>query len=177
MQKYLLLDRDGVINERLPGRYVQNIEEFKFAEGSLEAIAVFSKKFDRIFVVTNQQGIGKGLMTEAELNQVHEFMKSNIEKTGGRLDGIYFCPKLATENPICRKPNPGMGLAIKNDFPEVDFSKSTMVGDSISDMLFGKRLGMKTVMIESNAEQVEKASILNVDESFLSLSDYSKSLL
>lgn len=171
--KYLFLDRDGVINERLPHRYVEEVSQFQFTEGAREAIARLSYHFDRILVVTNQQGIGKGLMSTEDLQQIHDFMKKEIEKAGGKLDGVYFCPALRETNHPDRKPNPGMAMQAKRDFPEIDFSKSLIVGDADSDMLFGKRLGMKTVLITTNPNEVKKVSLTNVDARFISLKEFS----
>lgn len=172
----LFLDRDGVINVRLPGAYVQVPEQFKFAEGSLEAIAILSAYFARIVIVTNQQGIGKGLMTEEDLSIVHQKMLEGIKAEGGRIDAIFSCPNLVSDNAICRKPNPGMALQAKAMFPEIEFKKSVIVGDSISDMLFGKRLGMKTILVKTNPEQVAKASLLTVDGQYDSLLAWTNTL-
>ncbi|MFA5541921.1 MAG: HAD-IIIA family hydrolase, partial [Bacteroidales bacterium] len=102
--KTLFLDRDGVINTRLVDDYVKTWKEFEFIEGVLEAISIFSKEFDRIFIVTNQQGIGKGIMSEEDLDKIHSRMIEEIEAKGGRIDKIYFCKHLAKENHIDRKP-------------------------------------------------------------------------
>jgi histidinol-phosphate phosphatase family protein len=143
----LFLDRDGVINQRLVDNYVQRPEDFHFTDGSPEAIRIFARHFAKVFVVTNQQGIGKGLMTEAELAEIHKLMLSNIEKAGGRIDKVYHCPGLQKDRPLCRKPRIGMALVARRDFPEIRFTKSIMAGDTKSDMIFGKRLKMKTVLI------------------------------
>ena len=132
----LFLDRDGVINKRLVGDYVKKWNDFEFLPGVLDAFATFSSYFDKIFIVTNQQGIGKGLMTEADLQQIHHQMIFEIEKAGGRIDGIYFCPDLKDSHSFMRKPNIGMALKAKKDFPMINFKNSVMVGDSVSDMLF-----------------------------------------
>lgn len=143
----LFLDRDGVINERIVGDYVKTIDEFVFLPGVLEAITTFSSIFSHIFVVTNQQGIGKKIMTERNLSVIHNYMRSEIEKNGGKLTEIYFAPNLAGENNLLRKPNTGMGLQAKKDYPAIDFKRSIMVGDSNSDIEFGTNLGMKTIKI------------------------------
>lgn len=143
----LFLDRDGVINERLVGDYVKNPEDFHFKSGVLEAVAAFSKIFGRIIVVTNQQGIGKNIMTERNLSDIHRYMISEIQKHGGRIDAVYFAPQLAQENSEMRKPNSGMALQAKRDFGEIDFAKSVMIGDSDSDIVFGQNLGMITVKL------------------------------
>lgn len=141
----LFLDRDGVINVRLPGDYVKTVAEFEFLPGVPEAIAALSKIYGRIVVVTNQQGISKGLYSHEDLDLIHRHMVSSIENAGGRINAVYYAHQLASENSPMRKPGTGMALQAKKDFPEIDFSKSVMVGDSASDMEFGKALGMLTV--------------------------------
>lgn len=148
----LFLDRDGVINEKLDNDYVKNLAEFKFIEGSVEAIVNFSKLFGRVVVVTNQQGIGKGIMTHDDLKIVHDFMQAQIEEAGGRIDQIYYCPELAAADAPCRKPNIGMAIEAQNDFPEIDFEKSIMIGDSVSDIEMGAKAGMYTIHISSGAK-------------------------
>jgi len=148
----LFLDRDGVINHRIPGAYVRHWDEFEFMDNVPEAIASFNNVFGKIVVVTNQQGIGKGLMTAEELVTLHDKMYREIMNAGGRIDAVYFCPKLASESPICRKPEVGMGYQAQRNFPEINFKKSVMVGDSLSDMGFGSKLGMWNVLVETNEE-------------------------
>ncbi len=148
--KFLFLDRDGVINKHLPGDYVKNVEQFEFLPGVLEALVQFSAYFTHIVVVTNQQGIGKGLYSEEDLNGVHTFMIEKITEAGGHLDAVYFCPSLKKNNDQCRKPNVGMGLQAQRDFPDIDFKQSVMIGDSMSDMQFGRNLGMFTIWISSD---------------------------
>ncbi len=166
----LFLDRDGVINEKLDNDYVKNWGEFKFKEGALQAIAGLGKIFGRVFVVTNQRGVGLSLMSKEGLNEIHDRMHSEVISASGRIDKIYYCT--AVDNCAeCRKPNIGMGLKAKSDFPEIEFSKSIMVGDSISDMEFGKNLGMKTVFIGDKSKYEEVGCLLN----FNSLIDFYKS--
>ena len=164
----LFLDRDGVINKRLPDDYVKTENEFEFTEGAEAAIAKFSKIFHRIIVVTNQQGIGKGLMTEEMLAAVHKKMLAGIEKEGGRIDRIYHCPFRKEENHFDRKPSVGMALKAKHDFPDIHFGYSIMAGDSESDMIFGHRTGMFTALIGDDIEVARKNPLL-VDFSFPSL--------
>lgn len=154
--RYLFLDRDGVINVRLIDDYVKRKEEFEFLEGNLEAFKIFNRLFDKIVVVTNQQGIGKGLMSENDLEQVHSYMKKEIEQCGGRIDAVFHCPSLAKENSIDRKPKVGMGLKARKLFKEIRFKDSIMVGDSLSDLVFGKRLKMHTVHISSSPSTARK---------------------
>ena len=148
----LFLDRDGVINKKLEDDYVKILSEFEFIEGVPEAMKLFADLFGKIVVVTNQQGIGKGYYTENDLNIIHHYMVDEIEKHGGRIDRVYFSPHLAADNHHWRKPNTGMALKAKEDFKEIDFSKSVIIGDSISDMEFGRKTGMITIFI--NPEKI-----------------------
>ena len=171
----LFLDRDGVINERIPGDYVKNCAEMVLLPGVVEALKIFSERFGHIFVVTNQQGIGKGLMTEAELAVVHNFMTAEIEKGGGRIDRVYYAPYLESARHHTRKPAPGMALQAKHDFPAIRFTHSVMAGDSISDMLFGKNLGMTTVFISNNTQLCREHHKI-IDYCFPSLYDFANKI-
>lgn len=155
----LFLDRDGVINERIVGEYVNDPKEFHFLPGVLDALAYFSKLFGKIIIVTNQQGIGKGLMTSDHLQTIHKHMLEKIEEQGGRVDAVYFCPDLKSKPDNCRKPGIDMALKAKNHFPEIDFSKSIMVGDSSTDMEFGKNARMFTVYAGTEKEVMADAVV------------------
>lgn len=141
------MDRDGVINKKLPGDYVKNWSQFRFLAGVPDAINILASHFGKIIIVTNQQGIGKGLMQESDLHQIHEKMLGELGDAGKKITAIYYCPALAADNDPCRKPETGMGLQAKADYPDIDFSRSVMVGDAPSDMQFGSNLGMTTVGI------------------------------
>jgi histidinol-phosphate phosphatase family protein len=166
----LFLDRDGVINTRLVDDYVKQWEDFEFLPGVLEAIKKFNNLFINIFVVTNQQGVGKGLMSVETLNSIHSKMVEMIRQNGGRIDRTYFCPDLKESNSLYRKPNVGMGLKARKEFPSVRFRKSMIAGDSIGDMQFGKRLGMITVLISDSDELIKKFPGV-IDFRFNSLED------
>lgn len=146
----LFLDRDGVINQRIIDQYVCKWEEFHFIEGVLEAIRKFGLVFNNIVVVTNQRGINRNLMTHQDIADIFDKMRESITKTGGRIDEFYYCPHLVEENCNCRKPKIGMGLQAKKEFPNIDFKKSVMVGDMLTDMQFGKALGMKTIYLTNH---------------------------
>ena len=143
----LFLDRDGVINTRLVDDYVKNINEFEFMPGVLDAFRIFAEKFGKIIIVTNQQGVGKGLMTMQDVELVHKFMLKEIENQKGRVDAIYVCPQLKSDPDNFRKPSPKMAYMAQHDFPEIDLEKSIMIGDMNSDLEFGKNCGMYTVFI------------------------------
>jgi D-glycero-D-manno-heptose 1,7-bisphosphate phosphatase len=172
----LFLDRDGVINTRIPDDYVMTPEQFDFIPGVLESFQSLATYFGRILVVSNQQGIGKGLMTEDSLETIHTKMIDAISKAGGRIDKVYFCPHIKESGSFLRKPNIGMGLLARKDFPDIHFSRSVMVGDSLSDMRFGKRLGMLTVFLSSNLYEIRSNPGL-IDHAFPDLCTFAKSLL
>jgi len=148
-KKYLFLDRDGVINKRIVGGYITSWEDFEFLPGVLEGIAAFSKYFDRICIITNQQGIGKGLMTHDDLNLLHQKMQEAINSAGGKIDKIYYCGKLRGEHPNCRKPGLAMANLAVQDFPEITFGQSLMIGDTKGDMEFAQNAGMTAILLEN----------------------------
>lgn len=146
----LFLDRDGVINRKLEGRYVSDFSEFEFMPGFLEVIPNLSDLFIRIFIVTNQQGIGKKIMEESDLHLLHAQMQNKIEQSGAEITKIYYCPHLEKENCLCRKPKPGMIKQAIMDFPEIKIRNSYLVGDSESDMLAGKEMKLQTIRVDNS---------------------------
>lgn len=149
----LFLDRDGVINHEKQDDYIHTWDEFTFYEGATEAIKIFTKKFNKILVVTNQRGVGKGLTKLDDLHTIHANMLEEIERSGGHLDAIYYCSELDNDNPY-RKPNPGMGLEAIKEFPDIDLNKTIMVGNTISDMQFGRNLGVYTIFLPTTRPEV-----------------------
>ena len=142
----LFLDRDGVINEEKLGEYILHWNAFIFGKGVLDVFKKLSDTFGRIVIVTNQKGVGKGLMTQEALDTIHYEMQREVGIVGGRIDRIYACTDLDDSSPH-RKPNHGMALQAKADLPEIDFTKSIMVGNKLSDMRFGRGAGMFTVFV------------------------------
>ncbi len=137
----LFLDRDGVINHEKYKGYINTWDEFTLYPGVLKAIKVFSQKFGKIFIITNQRGVAKGLTKPEDLTIIHENLLQSVENAEGKIDKIYFCGDLE-DSSLNRKPNTGMGLQAKKDFPQIKFSKSIMIGNTISDMQFGRNLGV-----------------------------------
>ena len=142
----LFLDRDGVLNRHLPGDYVRTPQMWEWMPGVLQALAQWSGKFKHIILVTNQRGVGKGLMTDAQLAQVHARMMQDILEAGGRLDLILTCTAVSEDDPR-RKPNPGMFYEACGLFPDIDAKSSVMVGDSTSDAAFAKNSGMSFILL------------------------------
>ena len=150
----LFLDRDGVINYEKHKDYIHTWDEFKFYEGVKEAMKIFASTFRHIIVVTNQKGVGKGLTKLDDLHTIHANMEREIEKAGGRIDAIFYCSDLEDNSPY-RKPNPGMGLQAVKQFRGIDLTKAIMVGNTISDMEFGRNLGVYTVFLPTTRPEVD----------------------
>jgi histidinol-phosphate phosphatase family protein len=167
----LFLDRDGVINRKLENDYVKHWVEFEFLDGAIDAIKFLASLFGHLIVVTNQQGIGKRIYRVEDLEIIHKNMLYEITYHGGRIDKVYFAPHLASENHPARKPGIGMALSARADFPHIDFAKSLVIGDSMSDMSFGRNAGMKTAYISSQPIADEK-----VDFCFSSLGEFVEAL-
>lgn len=170
----LFLDRDGVINEEITGSYVTGCAEFEFCPGALNALSHLNHCFGNVLVVTNQRGVGRGIMTLEQLREVHQHMEQAVTGAGGRIDRIYACTALE-DTDHNRKPNCGMALQAREDFPEIDFRKSVMVGNSMSDMEFGKRMGMYTVFITTKLPPFELPHEL-IDTQYPSLNAWAESL-
>ena len=171
----LFLDRDGVINHEKYEDYIHNWNEFSFYDGAAKAIAVFSKIFKHIIVITNQKGVGKGLTKIEDLQLIHKNMIAAIEAAGGKIDAVYFCTDLENDSPN-RKPNPGMGLQAIKDFPAIDPDKAIMIGNTISDMKFGRNLGVKTIFLPTNHPEVNLHDE-HIDAVYNSLIDFADTLL
>jgi|CXWL01.1.fsa_nt_gi histidinol-phosphate phosphatase family protein len=170
----LFIDRDGVINHEKKEDYILNWREFNFYDGVREAFHQLSSKFGKIIIITNQRGVGKGLMTEAELSSIHQHMQKQIENAGGRIDKIYYCTSTDNDHPD-RKPNPGMAFRAKADFPDIDFSKSIIIGNKPSDMLFGRNAGMHTVFVATTHPETPFPHP-DIDFRFDSLRGFAKAL-
>lgn len=144
----LFLDRDGVLNEEKHMSYVFHFGEFNFLPGVKESLKKLASIFKTIVLVTNQRGIGKGLMNDDDLTIIHDEMLKEINDAGGRIDAIYYCSSMDDQHSD-RKPNPGMALRAQKDIAGIDLSRSIMVGNNLSDMQFGKNAGMYTVHVRT----------------------------
>ena len=144
----IFLDRDGVINKKLEGRYVRDFSEFEFMAGAIDAISKLTNKFNRIIIVTNQQGIGKEIMSDTDLDILHNKMEEKIEQSGGKINKIYYCPHLKEFDCLCRKPRSGMIEQALLDFPEIVLEDSYLIGDSDSDIEAGKRMNLRTIKVD-----------------------------
>ena len=172
----LFLDRDGVINEEslTEYEYILSWEEFRFMQGAKDAIKIFTEKFGLIVIATNQRCVGLGLITEDGLKLILNNMATEVAEIGGKIDGFYYAPEEDREA-INRKPQIGMALRAKADFPQIDFAKSIMVGNRVSDMGFGKNAGMRTVFVATTDPEVVNPHPL-IDLRFDDLIGFAKAL-
>jgi len=174
--KAFFFDRDGIVNLRLIDDYIKSIDEFEFIPAFFNIFRAVKQSNYLTVLVTNQQGIGKGLYTDDDLAIIHNYMQDQLLiETGYNFDDIYYCPNLAKDNAECRKPAPGM-LKLAANKHNIDFATSFMIGDSISDVKAGKAVGSKTILIGNySKDEVSEADFIfhSLDEmlEFMMISD------
>lgn len=147
MDKLIVLDRDGVINEDSDD-YIKSPEEYIPVPGSLEAIARLNKAGYKVVVASNQSGLARGYFTEDILKQMHDKLRKLLATVGGKIDKIYVCPHSPDDNCECRKPKPGLLQQILKDYP-VDPEKTFFVGDSLKDLQVARAVNMIPVLVRT----------------------------
>ena len=143
--KAVFLDRDGVINADRDD-YVKNTDELRVYEFAPQAIRRLNDAGWTVFVVSNQQGIARGIVSQSDLLAIEREIARRVEAAGGRIAGFYYCPHLASDNCSCRKPQPGLILKAAREHG-VDLSASVVVGDAERDIMAGKSAGCRTVLV------------------------------
>lgn len=151
MQKFVFLDRDGVVNRKIEGGYVTHFSEFEFLDGVKEAFRDFQKNNFHVIIITNQQGIGKKILTTEMLEEIHQKMSKEIIEAKGKITDIFYCPHLASENCSCRKPKPGMLLEAAKKY-KITLSKTFFIGDSKTDIQAGIAAGTKTIFLSNSSK-------------------------
>jgi D-glycero-D-manno-heptose 1,7-bisphosphate phosphatase len=158
----LFLDRDGVINRKIENGYVLKSEDIELMPGIKEFLIWANQNFSQILVVTNQRCIGRKLLREEELLSIHKDLN---DRTGNFIDDFLFCPHLHEENCGCRKPKDGLFLKAAENYV-VDFNCSWMIGDSVSDLIPAKNLGIKTIYIGTEATAYADFTLTSTSELF-----------
>ena len=151
MIETVFLDRDGTINRKAPeGEYVSRVRDFEFLPGAQQAIRMLNGAGMRVIVVTNQRGVALGRMSVGELERIHRRMLAELCVAGASVDAVYTC---CHDHGCCdcRKPDVGMFLAAKRDFPEIEFACAAIVGDGEADMEAGARLGLRRLLVDATA--------------------------
>jgi D-glycero-D-manno-heptose 1,7-bisphosphate phosphatase len=153
----VFLDRDGVINRKMPeGAYVERWDQFEFLPGAIEALEMLAAAGIRTVVVTNQRGVALGRMTTAALDEIHRRMQAALAEKHAQCAAVLVCPH--DEGACdCRKPRVGLFRQAQSLFPEIEYSRSVMVGDSASDLLAAAALGCPSYLV---ADEAEGAAIL-----------------
>ena len=145
----IFLDRDGVLNKKMPeGSYVASLADFRLLPDVPEAIGLLNRAGFRVVVASNQRGIALGLYTVADVEAIHAALQGSLKAQSAHVDAFYFCPHDKGQCK-CRKPLAGLFEQAAADFPSISAATSAMIGDSLSDIEFGHRLGMLTVLIDS----------------------------
>lgn len=174
-KKALLLDRDGVLNEEKTDSYIFTPDEFIWLPGVLEAMSLLKNQFDYLFVVTNQRGIARKLMTEEDLKKIHTKMEQDLLEVGVKLNGVYYAKGMDLKDNM-RKPNPGMGQLIEQNFPDIHWEESVMIGNNLSDMEFGRNFPLKTILLTTTQPPIPLPHPL-IDEQHPDLINWAKSHL
>lgn len=151
-RKAFFFDRDGIVNVRIMGGYVTCVSEFAFLPGFFEVFSRIVQAGFLTVVVTNQQGVGKGIMSEQALRNVHAYMQHElVSATGSAFDDIFFCPDLASVENSCRKPSPRMLLDAAERYA-IDMEQSWMIGDALSDARAARAAGVRSILVGTFAE-------------------------
>lgn len=155
----VILDRDGVININSPD-YIKSPEEWHPIPSSLRAIAALNRAGVQIAITTNQSGIGRGLFDTTTLTRIHEKMRTELAKTGGHIDAIFFCPHTPEDNCECRKPKPALLIQALNYFKiDVHQTRVPVIGDSLCDLMAAKSAGGDPILVLTGNGQKTWASL------------------
>jgi len=176
----VFLDRDGVLNEKMPeGQWVTKLADLHVLPGVPQAIARLNRAGMLVIVVSNQRGIALGLFSSADVETIHAELQRILQAHGAHIDGFHYCPHDRLQC-NCRKPLPGMFEQARRYFPQIRAATSSIFGDSLSDIEFGRRLGMRTIFIQGNVQRqkpgAEKAAEM-ADRRFNSLPEAVNALL
>lgn len=170
--KTIFLDRDGVINKKIDNDYVRNTSQLEILPGVINWIS--DHKNNLLIVVTNQRGIGKGLMSLEDVEEIHDQINLELNKEGAQIARFYVCP--ATESSaICRKPNPGMLEQASSEFAEINKNSTVLIGDSLSDLQAARAFGIPSVYLTNGQvlrfEVLESASLVTTSLQHVDLSE------
>ena len=175
--KVAFLDRDGVINKDCG--YLHKISDFAFTNACIEALKRLQQQGYALIIVTNQSGIGRGYYTEDDYQTLTRWYNNALLTQGVTVTDIFHCPHSPDALCDCRKPKPGLFLQAQKKYPHIDFSRSLMIGDKLSDLEAAKAAGVSTlVLVESDnrEKQTPHHALENEIIYFASLYDFSKSL-
>ncbi|RMH71754.1 MAG: D-glycero-beta-D-manno-heptose 1,7-bisphosphate 7-phosphatase [Gemmatimonadetes bacterium] len=173
----IFLDRDGVINVNRDD-YVKSWAEFQFLPDVLTALKILHDHEIPVIVITNQSAIGRGIVTETTVQEIHRRMAHQVEQAGGYITAVYYCPHHPSEGCNCRKPRPGMLIQAAHDF-NLDLRKCVFVGDNMRDIEAGKNAGCQTVFVRTGVHADRPIATFPAppDYEFNTLSDFVQTFL
>jgi histidinol-phosphate phosphatase family protein len=168
MKNIVFLDRDGVIN-KYPGnyKYVTSQAEFEFLPGAKEAIKRLNEVGYKLFIISNQAGVTKGLYTKVTLDSITKNMLKEIGIAGGSLEKVLYCTHTEEDNCNCRKPKIGLIKQAISGLKGIDLNKTFFVGDSIRDVKTGKIAGCKTILVLCGRESIENKPNWEIQPDFI----------
>ena len=159
--KIVILDRDGVINHDSDA-YVKNVDEWLPIPNSCEAIAKLRNNGFKVYIATNQSGLGRGYFSQTELDEMHQKMTSLVAKAGGEITGIFYCPHAPEDNCDCRKPLPGLFSQIR-EHSNVDLAGAPIIGDSIRDLEAGVAAGCTPILVRTGKGENSETKLAQHD--------------
>ncbi len=151
----VFLDRDGTMNKDVP--YCRRPEDFQLFPGTARAVRLLNERGYKVIVITNQSGVARGYFTEEMLGLIHQEMMNQLAEENARIDAIYYCPHHPDDNCECRKPKPKMILQASKEH-DIDLKRSFMVGDKAHDIILGRNVGCRTVLVPSDPADTESES-------------------
>jgi len=158
----VFLDRDGVINKKAPdGFYIDHPDKLCLLPDVAKAVRQLNDLDIFTVIVTNQRGVSRGILTEEMLAVIHQKMGYELQKEGARIDKIYYCPHEAGVC-YCRKPDIGLFMRAKQEYPKIEFSRSYMIGDSLIDIIAGNKVGCKSILIGDAQNMLSEQAAITI---------------
>ena len=171
IEKVVFIDRDGVINKDPGGRtkygYVTKWADFQFLPGVFEAFVLLKQQGYRSVIISNQQSVGKGYCSETDINDIDLKMKNEVLTAGGQISASYYCMHLKEDNCSCRKPKEGLFLKAKDDLNISSLDNMFFIGDSETDIIAGKRAGLKTTLVLSGKSQKQDTDVWELKPDYI----------
>jgi histidinol-phosphate phosphatase family protein len=165
--KVIFLDRDGVIN-KYPGDrlYVTSLKGFRFLKNAKKAIARLHKNNFRVFVISNQAGVGKGIFSQEALDRITKHMLSAVKRAGGKIQAAYYCTHQIEDNCLCRKPKTGLIKKAKKEH-SLELSGSFFIGDTIRDIYTAKSAGLRSILVLCGKEKISNRKNWQIQPDFV----------
>jgi len=147
-QRYVLLDRDGVINQRVKNGYVTSWSQFQFLPRTLRALRLLGEAGYEILVVSNQACVGKGLLSSDELDSITRKFLLEVALCGGNIAQVYYCRHREEDRCTCRKPLPGLIIRARLEHGFLP-AQTYLIGDSPSDIAAATAAGCPSILIQN----------------------------